>query len=391
MSQAAHSSGLAAPAHQGPEPNSLVDWMLVLARRKRLLLALPLLCGAVGIALALLLPNIYKSEARILPPQQNTGAAALLGQLGGSASLASGALGIGNSNDLYLGILRSRTVADRLIQRFDLRRGYGAETADMARAELAARTTLRAGKDNIIVISFEDRSAPLAQQLANAYVEELSRVSRTLAMTDGARRRLFYERELELAKDRLAQAELTLRAKLDTHGVVSVDSQSAALVATIARLRAQVSLKEVELNAMHAFVTVRSQQHQRAAQELNSLRTQLARLEGGGKARSVPAAPGAMDNIKTLRDVKHYQMLYELLAGQFEAARLAEMRDPAGILVIDSAVVAENKSKPQRALIVLLAAFSGLCLSIVWICGAEYMRRLGATPGRVRSGQYGVA
>lgn len=359
------------------QEDSIIDWLLVLARRRTLLLAAPLLCAVLAAGVALVLPNVYRSEARILPPQQSQSSAAIvLGQLGGAAGIAGGALGLGGTGDLYLGMLRSRSVADQLIARFDLKRLYGVALAEEARRELARRTSVAAGKDSIITIAFEDRDPALAAKVANAYVDELFKLTSGLAMTSASRQRLFYARELAAAKDQLAQVETRLKGALDASGVVSVDSQLAGVVGTSARLRAQISLKEVELGAMRAFVTPQSQPYQRAQQELLSMRAELGRLENG-RAAGTPAGAGqaGLDNIKLLRDVKYHQMLYEMLAKQYESARLNEARDPAMIQVIDAAIAAEHKAKPQRALIVLLSAFVGLCAAILWIFLSEAVRR----------------
>src|SRR5712691_1894071 len=107
---------------------SLLDLLIVLAKHKRVVLGVPFIAAIVAAIITVLLPNIYTATTRILPPQQGASAAsALLSQLGGQggiAGVAGGALGIRNPNDLYVGMLRSRTVADNLISRFELGKVY---------------------------------------------------------------------------------------------------------------------------------------------------------------------------------------------------------------------------------------------------------------------------
>src|SRR5437773_8093378 len=124
-----------APALEGPPDSdevSLLDLLIVLAKHKRIVLGVPFVAAVVAAIISLLMPNIYTGTTRILPPQQSASAAtALLNQLGGAAGVLAGAtggaLGIRNPNDLYVGMLKSRTVADNLITRFDLSKVYEEE------------------------------------------------------------------------------------------------------------------------------------------------------------------------------------------------------------------------------------------------------------------------
>lgn len=347
---------------------SLFTILTVLARRKKSILGLTFAAACAAALISLAIPNIYGASATLLPPQQaQSSAGALLSQLGGAAGLAGGLTGLKNPNDLYVGMLKSRTVADRLVKRLDLKRVYETDSQEKARKILASRTTIGAGKDGIITIGVEDQDQKLVAPLANAYVAELTELTKVLAVTEAARRRMFYERQLETAKDQLASAEMKLKAGLESGGVVSVDSDSRAAVESVARLRAQVSSKEIQLGAMQAFVTPSNHEYRRVQEELGSLRAQLARSEGGRAPAAAGGGDGSrpgLENVKILRDVKYYQMLYELLAKQYEIARLDESKDSSMIQVLDAAVQPERKIKPARAIIVLGAtvlAFLLLC------------------------------
>lgn len=360
---------------------SLVGLMIAVARHKKLVLVFPFVTALVALAISLILPNVYKASAKLLPPQQaQSGTSALLAQLGGVAGMAAGFAGLKNPTDLYIGMLRSRTVADRLVQQFDLKKRYHTLSLEEARQGLEASTTIISGKDGLIEIAFEDKDQKLVAPLTNAYVEELLRLTRVLAVTEASQRRVFFERQLERAKDNLAQSESQLKKGLDTHGVISVDSESKGLVETVARLRAQVSMKEIELNSMKSFVTTNHPDYQRVSEELSSLRAELFKLENGrpnGAAESKQSEPnqGSFDNIQLLRDVKYHQMLYELLAKQYEAARLDEAKDSTIIQVLDPAVEPERKFKPKRALIVLSSTFAAFIFAVFVAFSSEVKRR----------------
>ncbi|WP_036244526.1 GNVR domain-containing protein [Massilia sp. BSC265] len=349
----------------------LFEMLIFLAEYKKRLLVVPFTAAVISAGGSMALPNVYEATTKLLPPQQSqSSTTALLSQLGGAAGFAAG-MGIKNSNDLYVGMLKSRTVADRLIAKFNLKKVYDTDSLDAARIRLEKNTTISAGKDGLISIQVEDKNKQLVAPLANAYVNELTQLNKVLAVTEASQRRMFYEQQLEKAKDNLASVEGELKGALDRRGVISVDTESRAMLETVARLRAQASVKEIQLNSMAAFVTRDNPQYKQVSEELASLRGELAKLENGrgaeGGDNQSPSAGGqsGFQNAKLLRDVKYYQMLYELLAKQYEVARLDEAKDPSIIQVLDPAAEPERKAKPRRVLIVALATIAGLLLAVL--------------------------
>jgi len=346
------------------ETFSLIAILIVLAQRKKLVFGMPLAVSCAAALISLLMPNVYSSSTSLMPPQQaQSSASAILSQLGGAAGIAGAVTGLKNPNDLYVSMLNSRTVADKIIARFDLKKAYETKSQEIARKALSADTIISSGKDGLITITVESKDQKAVAPMARAYVEELDELTKVLAVTEAAQRRVFYERQLEATKNKLADAEAKLKGRLESGGVSNAESDSRAVIETIARLRAQVSAKEIQLGSMKAFVTADNQQFRSAQEELNSMRAELARLENGrGEAlgnvdngKNV-MTPTGLENVKILRDVKYYQMLYELLAKQYEIARLDESKDSSVIQVLDNAVEPEHKAKPARTLIVLIAA-----------------------------------
>ncbi|WP_300756478.1 Wzz/FepE/Etk N-terminal domain-containing protein [Janthinobacterium sp.] len=376
------STALPPTPEEGEREFSVLDVLIVLAKYKKVIIWLPVIAAIVSAAISFVLPNVYKAGAKLLPPQQSqSGASALLSQLGGAAGALAGSAGLKNPNDLYIGMLKSRTVADKLIAKFDLQKVYDVETMEKTRSILEANTTIAAGKDGLISIEVEDENKKLVAQLANAYVSELVSLTKVLAVTEASQRRVFFERQLEQSKDNLAKAEMALKSALDTHGVISVDADSRAIVETVGRLRAQISAKDIQISAMQAFVTTNNPEYKRAQEELISLRAELSKLENGrpalaGDAVANPGKQVGLENIKILRDVKYYQMLYELLAKQYEAARLDEAKDSALIQVLDPAIDPERKFKPKRSVLILVSTILALIAAVAWAFMAETRKKI---------------
>jgi uncharacterized protein involved in exopolysaccharide biosynthesis len=359
------------------EEIGLLDLLIVLAKYKKSIFGLTFGAAILSGAISMVMPEVFQASTKLLPPQQTqSSAAALLSQLGGIAGAATGMPGMKNPNDLYVAMLKSRTIADRLIEQFHLKQVYGTDSHEKARKRLERNTTITSGKDGLIVIGVEEKNRELVAKLANAYGSELFRLMKTLAVTDAAQRRLFYERQLAATKDNLTKAEIALKSTMDTRGVISVDSESRSILETVARLRAQASAKEIQLSSMRAFVTSSNPEYRRAEEELNGLRGELAKLENGrGTEAGSSEKKGGLENIKLLRDLKYQQMLYEVLAKQYEVARIDEAKDPSIIQVLDPAVVPERRAKPERTKIVVLSTLVGFMLSVLGAFFVEARRR----------------
>lgn len=362
---------------------SLLDLAIVIAKRKRLIVGLPVVAAIVSIAVALLLPNIYTGTTKVLPPQQGqSSAAAMLSQLGGLAGFAGGVAGIKSPSDVYIGMLKSRTVADNMVQRFDLVKYYETKLVSDARNELASRSVIAAGKDGIITIDVDDLDPKRAAELANAYVDELYKLTKVLAVTEASQRRLFFERQLSQAKENLTRAELMAKSAVEKGGLASIDAQGRSLIEATARMRGQISVKEVQIGAMRSYAAEQNPQLKMAQQELAVLKAELAKIEGNGK--NLAGEPGesgvGFDNLRLLRDVKYYETIYEMLAKHFELAKIDEAKDSAVLQVVDKAIEPDRKSKPKRASIVIFATLAAGFLSVVMAFILEALEKARKNP-----------
>jgi uncharacterized protein involved in exopolysaccharide biosynthesis len=288
------------------------------------------------------------------------------------------ALGLRNPNDLYAGILKSRTIADRLIERFKLKELYESPNMVSARRALEDVTRVNTGKEGLISIEVEDKDPQRAADLANAYVQELDQLMQGLALTEASQRRLFFESQLAKARDQLVTAEAALRQAIDTKGIAGVDAQSRAVVGTTEQLRAQIGVKEIQLDSMRSFATERNPDAVRLRQEITSMKGELANLEGGRRDANGSKSPTGLENVRKLREVKFLEFTVELLTKQYEIAKIDEAKDAVLIQVVDEAVPPDYKSKPNRALIVSLTvlAVGFLAVIVAFIRGAVEKARV---------------
>lgn len=363
-----------AVADKGGDEVHLLDLLVVLAQDKLLVLGMPALFGALGVVASLLATPMYTSTAKILPPEQHqsSGVSAMLGQLGGLAGAAGGLAGLKSPNDMYVGLLQSRRVSDSLIQRFTLTERYG-QTMEGARRALAVNSEFSTGKkDGMLTIRVNDRDPEVAANMANAYVDELSRMTQTMALTEASKRRLFFEKQLAEAKDQLASAEVAMRKTQEKTGMIQPDAQVQAIIANAAQLKGTIAAKEVELNAMRTFATGQNPDLLRTQEELRGLKIQLAKLEknqpvvdGGFMVPTGKLPEVGVEYVRSMRNVKYYETIFELLAKQYELAKIDEAKNGSLIQVLDKAIPAEQKFKPKRTLIVLTGIFVGLVIGMM--------------------------
>lgn len=354
---------------------SLIDLAIVLAKHKKLILGAPLITAVIVALISLVIPNSYTATTQILPPQQQSGAAsALLGQLGALSSLAGVSAGIKNPNDTYVAMLKSRTVSDNLIRRFKLQTVYDKKYSSDTRKKLEKASAIIAGKDGVIVVTVDDRDPKRAAALANGYVEELQKLTKVLAVTEASQRRLFFETQLLQAKQALGDAEIALKQLQEKTGLIQLDAQAEALVKAGSELKAQIALKEVELGAMRTFATGNNPDYIRIEQLLGGLRSQLAKVEAGSvTTRKIPEA--GLEYVRKVRDLKYAETVYELLAKQFEIAKIDEAKEGSMIQVLDRAVVPDKKSKPKRSLMVALATLAVGFGAVLWAFIVEGLNR----------------
>jgi uncharacterized protein involved in exopolysaccharide biosynthesis len=368
---------------------NLLDYLIVLAKHKKIIIYATLGLMVITAIYSLIVPPIYKGETKILPPQQSSSgmASQLLSQLGGAAGLVGGVVPMKNPNDLYIGLIKSNTVLDRMIDRFNLMSIYKAKFRSVARGALLDNLKVTDDKkSSIITIGVEDKDPRRAADMANAFVEELRRLTKGLAVSEASQRRLFFEEQLEDAKKELVRSEEAMRGFQEKTGALQIEGQAKAVIEGMAQLRAQVAAREVELRVMRTYSTESNPDVKKAEAAISGMRAELAKLEkrkGDGPDPLMPT--GRMPEVGTeyirkLRDMKFNETLYELLFKQYEAAKLDEGKDATVIQTFDKAEPPELRIKPKRRQMVMIAGVVGLFLSIFAAFFLEYMEKSSSNP-----------
>jgi uncharacterized protein involved in exopolysaccharide biosynthesis len=369
---------------------------VAIKRRKLVGIAILAIVG-LGWTVALLLPTRYMATTVILPPQQGgSSGAAMMAQISNMSAMAgagAGALGIKNSNDLQVSLLKSRTVEDAMVARYHLQALYHAKYLSSTRKLWEKNTFIDSGlKDGLIRLSVTDRDPRLAAEMANGWVEEYRRFSATLAVNEASGRRLFFERQVTDARENLARAEEEMKRTEQRTGVIEMDGQAHAMIAAAAILRAQVAAKQVEIQAMRQFAADENPDLERAQKELSSLEAQLADMDvAHERSRGDLVAPkgtvsqAGLEYARALREVKYCETVVSLLMRLQEVARVDEARQGAQAQVVDAAAVPDRPTSLYRIWIVLGALLVSLPLAMALALAIEAVAALRALLRRAGS------
>lgn len=341
-------------------PREVDPNLLALIQRRARFIALNAgILTAVALVVSLLLPKWYSAKAVLLPPAEEESAFSLSQLLPrglGGLKLP----GAPTLSDVFISVLKSRSVGDRLVTRFDLVRRYHQRDSEKALQELQSHTKLSLGDEGTIAISVEDRDPKTAAQMANAYIEELDNFNRLTRTSTARRTREFVEERLAVVARDLAAAENNLSGYQQKKNLALLSPEARGQAEIGANIMAQKLALEVKLNVLRQSLVESSEEVRRVREELSAVEAQLGTLPQAGVA-----------TMRLWRDLKTQEQLYELLTAQLEEARIRETRDTPTVQVLDAAVPPLHKSRPKRALVVLAGLLLGLVGSIGYLMAAE--------------------
>ena len=370
-------------------------------QHRRLILRLFAIGTVASLVVVLLIPNRYESTARIMPPESSGSSAALLaalagrgssgGELGSLGSLAASLLGVRTSGPLFVDLLRSVTVSDDLINRFELEQVYGKRYRVDAAKKLARRTAITEDKKSgVISITVEDSNPMRARDLAQAYLDELNLLVNRTNTSSARQERIFIEHRLQGAESELERAQREMSDFSSTHSTIDIKEQTRATVDAAAKLQAQVIVEQTELDSLLQIYGDENVRVRAARARIAGLKNQLRALGGTSDPLQADGSISA-DNANSIsrigadypplrqiprlavpyadiyRHVRVEEAVYEMLTQQYELARIQEAKDVPAIRVIDAPGMPEKKSFPPRAV------FAGMLSGLVLIFGCAYI------------------
>ena len=384
---------------QGDEIDLLEYWR-ALKKRGWLILALVLVSMlAAGSYTYFRMPKIFESRATILTPKEagggGGGLAALLVSSSAGQFLGGLNTGGGTNRDILVAILKSRTLAQELADRFRLKEYYGAKYDEDVIRGLQGATDISVSKEGAVVsIVVEDRDPKLAADIANAYVTHLDRLFAKLGTSDASRQRAFIADRLEKTEKSLRQAEESLRRFQEKNKAIVIQEQAKSALDESARVKGQLVAAEVQLEVMRSFATESNPQVIAQKRQIEELKRQLSQTQyGRGMDLPHESAQGGqprrefhlpftqvpelgMELVRLTREVKIQETVFTLLTQQFEQAKISEAKDVPTVQLLDKAVPAERKSRPSTTTNMEIAGAVSFILSVFLAFFLEYLERI---------------
>jgi len=374
----------------GPELNAKLIAHLRILWAARVWLGKATLAGlVVGLLTAFLIPPRYDSIAQLMPPDnQSSSSMMMLGALaskaggtGGLGAMAGDLLGMKSSGALFIGVLGSRTVEDRLVQRFDLRRVYRTRYDEDARKKLAERTNVSEDrKSGIISITVTDRDPNRAAAIAQAYVEELNQLVAELSTSAAHRERVFLEERLHAVKQDLDEASQQFSQFASKNTAIDIKDQGRAMVEAAATLQGQMIAAQSELKGLEEIYSSNNVRVRSVEARIAELNKQLQKLGGSDslaadQSRSSGSLYPSIRELPLLgvtwsdlyRRTKIQETVFETLTQQYELAKVQEAKETPSVKVLDAALVPEKKSFPPRTLIICATGLGFLAVAAFWI------------------------
>jgi tyrosine-protein kinase Etk/Wzc len=268
--------------------------------------------------------------------------------------------------DVYLGLLGSRSVADRVIDQVHLLESFHVTSYERARNILAASSKFTVRKDMLVGIEVRNLNAIVAASIVNAYVDALQEQQEGMAIEQATARRQIFEKQVQQERNALAAAELELKKEQQVSGLVQPESQTQLGLGAIASVRAQITSMQVQLAGLLQSGTEQNPRVITLRSQIGQLEAQLRNLESGSGSGIGASLPGGkmpeanLDYARKLREVKYHEALLTALGTQYESARSGEVQTISQFQVVDRAIVPERKSWPPRTLFLALSlAFAG--------------------------------
>ena len=362
---------------------------------KRPLLFKFFLYGLVAsLLIAFLIPARYVSTARLMPPDQQPKSelamlATLAGKVGGEntdglTSIVQDVAGVKTSGDLFIGVLKSRTVQDDLISKFDLRKVYGVRSWADAREKLADRTDVSSDrKSAIITIKVTDHSPQRAAAMGGEYISELNWVMTQLNTSSAHRERVFLEDRLQQVKGDLEQSEKDFGEFASKNATLDIRDEGKTMVEAAGSIEGQLIATETQLQGLKQIYTDENVRVRSLQARVDELRRQLRRM--GGKA-GTSATTGSSDDASVypsirelpllgvgysdlLRRTKVEEAVFATLTQEYEQAKVNEAKELPSEKVLDPPDVPERKSFPPRALLTVLGGLGVLAVGIAFVLG----------------------
>lgn len=375
----------------------MLELLRILLRWRRPLLVFTLLAAAAAAVVAYRLTPRYYAQASILPPNEDPsfgGISALLQQY---QIPIPGGIKTPFLPTLYASIVSSRRMGKKILDEFDLRPVFRADTEEDALNALRGRTFLKYTDDGLFLVGYQDPDPRRAADVVNAYVRHLDTIIQEVNSGRAGQTRRFIESQIERCSHDLVSAEEAMRDFQRRHHAIQIDAQTTGALEIAAQLQGRILAAEVELDLLQQRARPTAPEVRSKNEELQALRSKYAELTAtqprldpkqpvnearGGLFPPFESVPDlALQYLRLMRDLKVQEALHALLVQQLETSRIEEQKNTPVLSVLDMAEPGERPVYPRKLVLVLVAALAAALWVAVIAVLVEKLRRRDSSPG----------
>jgi capsule polysaccharide export protein KpsE/RkpR len=366
-----------------PDDREGMKVFMILMRHKIFIIVTVALMTAASVVISLILPEWYRAEASIVPPNSSSG---LTDNAFGGISSALKDFGLtslgGSGGEGYslLVLLESRSLADSLIRIFDLRKVYELEDTLMrdARKMLRDNMDITLEREGNYTVSILDKDPVRAAKMVNTFVRLANNLSMQMFRKETRDNLQYAEKRLEAIDSTIAAISDTLIKFSQKHEIYSPEDQAQAISGAISEIKAQEINYEIQYN----FYRNKYGEEDPNTQMLKELLDQAKK-----KTREITGQPGFAGNfalneasevmvqyMRLLAELETYTKVKALLTPSVEKTRIDMHNQPRYLYVLDSATVPEKKYLPKRSLIVAGTFAGSAVISVLMVLAMHGFR-----------------
>jgi uncharacterized protein involved in exopolysaccharide biosynthesis len=357
-------------------PLSGIEFFALLLRHKLFISLTTIAAGVIALVISLLMPNWYDATINFVPPNNpQSGMSGMLGNVSSALKdIGLNKLG-GKSGESYsyIVILQSRTFLDSLITRFELAKEYELPDSmhDEIRAILKGNMEISYLPDGNYTMTFSSTNRYKAAEMANVALTIANSISQKLQQQEASANRIYMEQRLENTELTLNRISDSLQKFSKKNLVFSPLDQAKALTAALAELKASVIKQEIVVQTFKNSYGEDDPSTKLQQKTLEDIRQQVYKAENepglGGNFSMRDAMDVGIPYLRLYTEFEAMSKVKGFLLPMLEQARLDEFRQTPIMYVLDTAVVANKKSRPKRSLIAGGAALGALLLSSLFI------------------------
>ncbi|HOG27117.1 MAG TPA: Wzz/FepE/Etk N-terminal domain-containing protein [Candidatus Cloacimonas sp.] len=358
----------------------LLDIILVIAKRKYLVITICCIVAVAAIIYSLVVPEYWESKATLMPIAESGS----IGSLGGSfMDILGGGLLQTDKYDMavdFIYIMQSRKFREEVVRKFNLIQYYKIKEPDSLKAmELAVRKlseeTMEMFYDQktyLVNIKAETKDRELSRQMVQHHLDALSKYILNSKMSKGRQKRQFLEKQVEEHKQIMDSLAMRMRDFQKKNRSIDITQQTQSLIKLYSDVVAEYMQAELEYSLALTQYDEKSPIVKSLTEKMKLLKKKVQSLEKNN-SDLVPEYIVQIDKIpdismqyaQMMLNVEIEKQIIEYLYPQYELAKLEEVKDLPTFEIYDAPQIAGIRSKPKRAITVIVSTVAAFIFSCI--------------------------